>query len=95
MALLRAEAGNEGDMKNFLLAAHEQFAGADALVTISAPLPAPMPRRAGKARGQLLLTSAQRPVLQSALGDWLPRVAELKLARKVRWSLDVDPMDLY
>jgi primosomal protein N' (replication factor Y) len=54
-----------------------------------------MPRRAGKARGQLLLSSLQRGALQSALSDWLPSVGELKLARKVRWSLDVDPMDLY
>jgi len=94
MALLRAEASNEGDMKTFLAEAREQFASNTA-VTISAPMAAPMPRRAGKARGQLLLSSPQRAVLQSALGEWLPRVGELKLARKVRWSLDVDPMDLY
>ncbi|HMB43811.1 MAG TPA: primosomal protein N', partial [Luteimonas sp.] len=94
MALLRAEASNEGDMKTFLAEAREQFASNTA-VTISAPMAAPMPRRAGKARGQLLLSSPQRAALQSALGEWLPRVGELKLARKVRWSLDVDPMDLY
>jgi primosomal protein N' (replication factor Y) len=94
MALLRAEAGNENDMKTFLREAREQFVANEAVV-ISAPMAAPMPRRAGKARGQLLLSSAQRGALQSALSDWLPRVGELKLARKVRWSLDVDPMDLY
>ena len=94
MALLRAEASNEGDMKDFLREAHGEFAGAEP-ITISAPMAAPMPRRAGKARGQLLLTSLQRGALQAALGDWLARVGELKLARKVRWSLDVDPVDLY
>jgi len=81
-------------MQAFLREAHDLFAGA-APVAISAPVPAPMPRRAGRARGQLLLSSPQRGPLQAALGDWLPRIGELKLARKVRWSLDVDPMDLY
>jgi primosomal protein N' (replication factor Y) len=46
-------------------------------------------------RGQLLLTGEQRPPLQSALGQWIPRLYALKSARKVRWSIDVDPMDLY
>jgi primosomal protein N' (replication factor Y) len=94
MALLRAEAANEGDMKSFLQEARGQFA-ANATVEITAPMSAPMARRAGKARGQVLLSSSQRAALQAALSDWLPRVGELKLARKVRWSLDVDPMDLY
>ena len=94
MALLRAEAANETDMKAFLAQARGLFTAVDS-VEITAPMPAPMARRAGKARGQVLLTSSQRSQLQSALNDWLPRVGELKSARKVRWSLDVDPMDLY
>ncbi len=61
----------------------------------SAPMPAPMARRAGRARGQLLLSSNQRPALQAALTDWVPALYELKAARKVRWSIDVDPLDLY
>jgi primosomal protein N' (replication factor Y) len=58
-------------------------------------MPAPMARRAGKARGQLLLIAEQRPALQSALTQWMPRIYQLKSARKVRWSIDVDPVDLY
>jgi len=59
------------------------------------PVPAPMPRRAGRARAQLLLRATERRVLQSALAaasaDWYA----LPEARRVRWSLDVDPIDLY
>jgi hypothetical protein len=29
------------------------------------------------------------------LPDWLARVRELHEARRVRWSMDVDPIDLY
>ena len=94
LAMLRAEALLEGDVQTFLREARELFTPMDA-VHATAPMPAPMARRAGKARGQLLLTATQRPALQAALGQWIPRLYELKSARKVRWSIDVDPMDLY
>jgi primosomal protein N' (replication factor Y) len=32
---------------------------------------------------------------QRLLPIWLPAVAQLPAARKVRWSLDVDPLDTY
>jgi primosomal protein N' (replication factor Y) len=54
-----------------------------------------MPRRAGRARWQLLLASSSRPALQASLSAWMPALHALKSARKVRWSLDVDPVDLY
>jgi primosomal protein N' (replication factor Y) len=58
------------------------------------PLPAPMPRRGGWHRSQLLLSSPDRRTLHTAL-DAMPQLYELPEARKVRWSLDVDPVDLY
>jgi primosomal protein N' (replication factor Y) len=53
-----------------------------------------MERREGRYRAQLLVQSARRPSLQAFLDRWVERLAELKAARKVRWSLDVDPQDL-
>jgi hypothetical protein len=29
------------------------------------------------------------------LSDWLPRVETLPTPRDLRWSLDVDPLDLF
>jgi primosomal protein N' (replication factor Y) len=58
------------------------------------PLPAPMPRRAGYVRAQLLLSAAHRRELHGALDAALPRLRELPEARRLRWSLDVDPIDL-
>ena len=94
LALLRAEAPTEGDMQGFLREAREAFVPREG-VQLNGPMPAPMARRAGKARGQILLDAIQRPPLHAALHDWLPRLQALKSARKVRWSLDVDPTDLY
>jgi primosomal protein N' (replication factor Y) len=58
-------------------------------------MPAPMARRAGRARAQLLLTAAARPARHAALAAWMPQVHAVRVSRRVRWSLDVDPADLY
>ena len=94
LAMLRAEAPLESDVHAFLAEARALL-GEPPGVVATAPMPAPMARRAGRARGQLLLSAAQRPALQSALDAWIPAVYSLKSARRVRWSIDVDPMDLY
>jgi primosomal protein N' (replication factor Y) len=54
-----------------------------------------MARRAGQFRFQLLLQSAQRKELHHLLDRAVPQFSQLKQANKVRWSLDVDPVDLY
>jgi primosomal protein N' (replication factor Y) len=95
LALLRAEAPNEAAVQEFLIEARDAFATNATTASIHGPLPAPMPRRAGNARAQLHLSATQRPALQAALNAWMPQLHALKSARKVRWSLDVDPVDLY
>jgi primosomal protein N' (replication factor Y) len=62
---------------------------------ILGPVPAPMARRAGQFRFQLLLQSSHRKDLHHLLDMAIPQLSQLKLANKVRWSLDVDPVDLY
>jgi primosomal protein N' (replication factor Y) len=42
-----------------------------------------------------LLSSADRRALHAALDAVMPLLYRLPEARKVRWSLDVDPVDLY
>jgi primosomal protein N' (replication factor Y) len=53
-----------------------------------------MERRAGRYRANLLLQASQRAPLQRLLAATLPELDELKQARKVRWSIDVDPVSL-
>jgi primosomal protein N' (replication factor Y) len=64
-------------------------------VQLLGPVTAPMAKRAGLHRYQLLLQSTHRRDLQTLLTTLIPQVAKLKLTAKVRWSLDVDPVDLY
>ena len=96
LALLRAEAKQVEHADGFLQAARRCLEqAADGSLELSGPLPAPMPRRAGYQRSQLLLSSAGRRELHAALDAALPEIHALPDARRVRWSLDVDPVDLY
>jgi primosomal protein N' (replication factor Y) len=92
--LLRAESVRREDVDGFLAAARAALPQDDSL-QIAGPMPAPMPLRAGRHRAQLLLEAASRRSLHGMLRSWQLALARLPLARKLRWSLDVDPIDLY
>ena len=93
LALLRAEAKHADPPMQFLQRAKDALR--DAVVGVAGPLPAPMPRRAGYQRAQLILSAAQRRDLHGALDAMLPVLYAAPDARKLRWSLDVDPVELY
>ena len=94
LALLRAEAPAAEQLQTFLTAA-VAAAPSTAGVAVHGPLAAPMPRRAGAQRGQVLVECAARKPLQAFLDAWLPALRALPQPRALRWSLDVDPLDLY
>lgn len=94
LALLRAEATDAQAPEQFLSAARDA-ATLSTGVEFWGPVPSPMERRAGRIRAQLLLVARDRKSLHQLLAGWVPRLHELKSARKVRWSLDVDPIDLF
>jgi primosomal protein N' (replication factor Y) (superfamily II helicase) len=58
------------------------------------PAPAPMERRAGRYRAHVLLHAATHSPLQKFMSTWLPALEALPEARRVRWSIDVDALDL-
>ncbi|MDY0064882.1 MAG: primosomal protein N' [Steroidobacteraceae bacterium] len=96
IALLRAEASRPGAAMSFLKAAHRLADDCDrGGVRLLGPAPAPMERRAGLHRAQLLLQADSHAPLQRFLGAWLPRIEALDPARRVRWSVDVDAAELF
>ncbi len=98
MALLRAEAVDESSPLNFLNTAKEHaemmLGDNPQQLYLLGPIPAPMTKRAGRFRAQLLIQASSRSSLHTLLYPWIRQLDELKLARKVRWSIDVDPMDM-
>jgi len=100
LALLRAEAHKPGQAEGFL---DQACSAAEAWLAqypqpgleLLGPVPAPMERRAGRFRAQLLVQAASRAALHRLLSAWLAQIEQLPSGRQVRWSLDVDPVDLY
>ena len=94
--LFRVHATNAQSPQQFLNALSGLLREANnGKILILGPVPAPMTRRANQFRFQLLLQSHYRKDLHQLLDAVLPEVVKLKEAKTVRWSLDVDPIDLY
>jgi primosomal protein N' (replication factor Y) len=94
MAVLRASDTTPQGALKFLTAAR---AAADTVdgVELRGPVPAAMTRRADRYHAQLLIESSQRARLQRFLSDWIPRVDALVARGKLRWVLDVDPLEVF
>jgi primosomal protein N' (replication factor Y) (superfamily II helicase) len=99
LALLRAEAPAAETPLAFLEQCRQMAQAiaremAEPQVQTLGPVPAPMERRGGRYRAQLLVQAAQRPVLQRFLARWSQALRALSRSKGLRWSLDVDPQDM-
>jgi primosomal protein N' (replication factor Y) len=101
LALLRAEAKDRDGLDAFLYAALESCRGLDEsndlahpTVKVLGPATALIARRADHFRAHLLIETAARASLQRFLLRWLPRVESLPGPTGLRWSIDVDPLEV-
>ena len=96
LALIRSAAHRRSDAHAFLDVAAARIAtsGGERLRVLG-PVDAPMARRAGRYRAQLLLQSADRRALHDVLRELRPALENEPASRKVRWSIDVDPVELF
>ena len=92
-ALLRAESQHESAVMDFLEYAADKGSELTTAVTLFDPVPATVEKIAGHHRGHLLAQSRSRAHLQRFLARWRAVLA-VKNARRVRWSIDVDPLEL-
>lgn len=92
LAMLRAEAHEAGAARRFLSEASRLLSRSD--IEVIGPLPAILSRRSGYWRFQLWLQAGSRAALANQLSARLGELHELPGARRVRWHVDVDPLDL-
>ncbi|MEI7842356.1 MAG: primosomal protein N' [Gallionellaceae bacterium] len=90
--ILRAEDKQESDVYVFLKQAREMAKGLKMPVEIYGVVAATMAKRANHFRAQLLIQSDTRKSLQQFLREWRPLIETIP-AKKIRWSLDIDPLD--
>ena len=100
LALMRVESQNYEEPIQFLMHIKEtlqKIIPEETLekVSILGPAYAPMAKRAGFFRAQLLFQSETRAVLHEVLHHAQQCSSTIKHHRSVRWSLDIDPSELY
>lgn len=105
--LCRAEAHNPADAMNFLNELKQRLQLAEQVIAkacdeesvrspveIWGPVSAPMERRQGRYRYQLLIQAQLRSQLHELWAQIEDGILTNSLSRKVRWSLDVDPQEM-
>jgi len=96
--LVRADSKHETRALDFLTRAAKAieaaFAAHGARVTPFGPFSAPLARKAGYHRAQLWLELARDGAMLDRLDALTAAVAGLDVGREVRWSVDVDPIEM-
>jgi primosomal protein N' (replication factor Y) len=92
-ALLRAEAPHYEPVREFFRAATAASETLTHNLAVYDPVRPRMERLKGMERAQLLIQAGARPALQKFLRSWVTMLRALPQASKVRWSVDVDPLD--
>ena len=97
MALIRAESDRANEAETFLRTARsiaERINRPSPLMGYLGPLPAMLERRAGRYRFVLQIDAHKRSLLQMLLDALIVELNQHKDARRVRWSIDVDPQEM-
>ncbi|QJD71978.1 primosomal protein N' [Marinobacterium sp. LSUCC0821] len=95
-AIIRAEANKQGWAEALLrrLRQHiEETLDPSQCPTLSGPFPSIMEKRAGMYRAQLLFTAPQRSQIQATLHYAQSLLEQDKAAARVRWNIDIDPVE--
>jgi len=96
LALIRAHASNPQLPEQLLTHVQQTLATLNCSdVQILGPVPAPMYRRQGNYRYQLLIQASERRPLHHVLSYSTSILEQSPLAKRVRWSLDVDPLEMF
>jgi primosomal protein N' (replication factor Y) len=93
LAVWRAEATARTRVFDFLTKLRDQAMSHNDGVEILGPAPAPLERSRGRYRAQLLFHSRARNALHGLVGATLAVVRGWREARRVRWSIDIDPAE--
>jgi len=101
MALLRIESHNGDNITAFNQTIQmvcqpllQQLGSKEHPLRQIGPMPSPMERRAGRYRWQVIFESSTRSRLHAFIDGLQQELLRHKSARQVRWSIDIDPIDM-
>ena len=91
--MLRADSPKSGEAMSFLQSIRAFIQPGDG-IELWGPVIAPMERRAGRYRSQMMIVASERKQLHRNLTAWLDQIGALKKPSNLRWSVDVDVQDM-
>lgn len=96
IALLRASHTNANAPQDFLMLVKQYLTSESGLpqIQIQGPITSPLPKKQGRYQFQLLLQATQRSVLHHTLSKLTHFIESDQSGKRVRWSLDVDPIEM-
>jgi primosomal protein N' (replication factor Y) (superfamily II helicase) len=94
LAVLRGEAPERERVFDFLEKVRRHALAQNLGVKVLGPAPDVMERKSGRYRAQLLLQSEGRQRLHALISACLEAIGGWREARRLRWSIDVDPVEL-
>ena len=95
IVLIRAQSHRKKYTWSFLEEAKKILISQKPNFSILGPVSAPMEKKASHCRGQLLLQSERRKSLNQSLKVFIDEIERKKYVRRVKWSIDVDPIELF
>ena len=95
IVLIRAQSHKKKYTWSFLEEAKKILISQKPDFSILGPVSAPMEKKASHYRGQLLLQSEGRKSLNQSLKVFIDEIERKKFVRRVKWSIDVDPIELF
>ncbi len=95
MVLVRARAHKQESAQRFLQTIKNSILSKTASkLNILGPIPALIERKAGMYQSQLIIISRNRKAIQQHLDKWTQQIQQLMLAKRVRWNIEVDPLEM-
>ncbi len=95
MVLIRARAQQQNltqqflqDIKTYIIIKNSSK------LNVMGPIPAMLERKAGMYQSQLVIISSSRKFLQGQLNNWTQAIQQRPLAKRVRWNIEVDPLEM-
>jgi primosomal protein N' (replication factor Y) len=95
MLMIRARANKMDIAQNFLSQIKSLIiSNKISNMNIYGPIPAIMERKAGMYQSQLIFFSQYRKTIQKNLSGWIDIISKQPLAKRVRWDIEVDPLEI-
>ncbi|MDF1756765.1 MAG: primosomal protein N' [Legionellaceae bacterium] len=92
LAMFRAQCSSQQELLEFMHMVKKQLLIHD--ITVLGPALAPLAKKSGQYRMQLMLKSPSRKKLSQSLSVMRDELSTKKISSRLRWNIDVDPMDL-